>query len=105
MGKLRMLSVLSVSGAVATSWPGCGASSAQGPTSPQRKRNLRDGWKSTLLRRETFQQLRSLQKSTVDPRLDLSYLTDACVRLALDLGAEHIVRRAIADLKPVLRKS
>jgi len=69
---------------------------ASRPTSPQQRRH-RPGWAPTLLRRTTLHQLRAIQKST-DPRLDLSYLSDACVRLALELGPEAVVRRAVADL-------
>lgn len=68
-------------------------------TSPKQKR-VRPGWKPTILRQATFNKLREVQKSTVDPRLDLSYLTDACVRLALELGREQIVSRALDDLRP-----
>ncbi|WOB11140.1 hypothetical protein [Piscinibacter gummiphilus] len=69
-------------------------------TSPKPKR-VRPGWKPTILRQTTFNELRKVQKSTVDPRLDLSYLTDACVRLALEMGREQIVSRALDDLRPV----
>lgn len=73
------------------------------PTSPKPTKTMRPGWKPTLLRRSTFEKLRDLQKSTTDPSLDLSYLSDACVQLALELGADAIVRRALADLDPLAR--
>src|SRR5690348_12392421 len=68
------------------------------PTSPQPRR-FRIGWKPTILRVETLAQLRAIQKSTTDPVLDLSYLSDSCVQLALELGRDAIVRRALADLQ------
>ena len=69
------------------------------PTSPQPRRRFRTGWKPTILREETLAQLRAIQKSTTDPVLDLSYLSDSCVQLALELGRDAIVRRALADLQ------
>ncbi|MDZ5455060.1 hypothetical protein [Azohydromonas lata] len=45
--------------------------------------------------------LRKLQKSTSDPAIDLSYLSDACIRIALELGPEAVVQRALADMSPV----
>lgn len=78
------------------------AASATPPASaaspPPTRRRARPGWKPTLVRAETFARLRAIQKSTVDPVLDLSYLSEACLRLALELGPEAIVRRALADL-------
>lgn len=65
--------------------------------SPQRKRKPRPGWTATIVRSESFAALRRIQKSTTDPVIDLSYLADACVALALELGAEEIVKRAIAS--------
>ena len=77
----------------------------QPPASPQRAKPVRAGWKATLLRRETFLQLRALQKSTNDFTLDLSCLTDACVRMAREQGSEAIVQRALADLADRLPQS
>jgi len=77
-----------------------GADGERAATSPKQPRRYRPGWKATLVRIETLHLLRELQKSTSDPVLDLSYLTDACVRLALELGCEAIVSRAVADLRP-----
>jgi hypothetical protein len=57
-----------------------------------------------LVRLDTFALLRKLQKSTADPTIDLSYLSDACIRMALEQGTEAIVRRALADMSP-LRKT
>jgi hypothetical protein len=61
------------------------------------RRKPRPGWKATIVRSESFAELRRIQKSTRDPVIDLSYLADACVELALELGAERIVQRAIAS--------
>lgn len=66
---------------------------------PQPKRTTRPGWKATLVRIETFSKLRAIQKSTTDPAIDLSYLTDACLQIALELGGEAIVRRALDDIR------
>lgn len=71
---------------------------AQPPAaSPQHRRKPRAGWKATIVRAESFAALRRIQKSTTDPVIDLSYLADACVALALELGVERIVQRAIAS--------
>ena len=72
------------------------------PASPS-KRRIRPGWKAVIVRTESFTPLREIQKSTADPVLDLSYLMDACVQLALQMGADAIVQRALADLRPVVR--
>jgi hypothetical protein len=32
--------------------------------------------------------------------IDLSYLADACLRMALDIGPEAIVQRALSGLQP-----
>lgn len=66
---------------------------------PQQKRTRRPGWKATLVRTETFSKLRAIQKSTSDPAIDLSYLTDACLQMALEMGGEAIVRRALDDIR------
>lgn len=62
---------------------------------PQKARRKRPGWKPTLVRADSFKQLQAIQKSTTDPAIDLSYLTDACVQMALELGGETIVQRVI----------
>ena len=72
------------------------------PASPHRRR-VRPGWKAVIVRAETFAQVREIQKSTTDPVVDLSYLMDACVQLALQTGPEQIVQRAVADLRPARR--
>ena len=66
---------------------------------PQQKRPTRPGWKATRVRIETFSKLRAIQKSTTDPAIDLSYLTDACLQMALEMGGEAIVRRALDDIR------
>ena len=68
---------------------------------PHAKRRVRPGWKATIVRSESFARLRAIQKSTSDPAIDLSYLTDACLQIALELGAEAIVKRALDALRPV----
>ena len=65
--------------------------------SPQPKRKPRPGWKATIVRSETFAKLRAIQKSTTDPVIDLSSLANACVEMALELGADQIVKRAVAS--------
>ena len=70
------------------------------PAYPQPKRTHRPGWKATLVRSETFMKLRALQKSTTDPAIDLSYLTDACLQLALEMGGDVIVQRALDGICP-----
>lgn len=73
--------------------------SAQPPsTARSRKRRVRPGWKPTLVREGSFQRLRAIQKSACDGALDLSCLSDACIALALELGVQRIVERALADL-------
>ena len=84
--------------------PGSAAQASSEPKSPQGKKHVKPGWRPTIIRCDSFQRLREIQKSTSDPTLDLSYLSDACIQIALELGPEQIVRRAIADLKPRLRQ-
>ena len=67
---------------------------------PHAKRRVRPGWKATIVRSESFARLRAIQKSTTDPAIDLSYLTDACLQIALDIGGEAIVQRALTALRP-----
>jgi hypothetical protein len=68
--------------------------------SPSSKRRIRPGWKATIVRSESFARLRAIQKSTTDPVIDLSYLADACLQMALDVGPEAIVQRALSGLQP-----
>jgi hypothetical protein len=78
-----------------------GASSTAASAYPQPKRRLRPGWRATIVRYESFAKLRAIQKSTTDPAIDLSYLTDACLQIALELGRDAIVKRALDGLRPV----
>jgi hypothetical protein len=71
---------------------------------PKTRRRIRPGWKATIVRSDSFARLRALQKSTTDPVIDLSYLADACLQMALDIGCEAIVQRALADLRPKRNK-
>jgi len=87
--------VLSVTDAL-RSPPGEGG--VPGPASPKRRR-VRPGWKATLVRQDTFRRLRAIQKSMVEHPIDLSYLSEACLRIALDVGAEEIVKRAALDIQ------
>ena len=84
--------------ALAAADPAADASSA---ASPQQRRKPRPGWKATIVRYESFAKLRAIQKSTTDPAIDLSYLTDACLQIALELGRDAIVKRALDGLRPV----
>ena len=68
--------------------------------SPDSKRKIRPGWKATIVRSESFARLRVIQKSTTDPVIDLSYLADACLQMALDIGPDAIVQRALSGLQP-----
>lgn len=85
--------------------PAGGAERAQLPSTKRsrRARRARPGWKPTLVRKGSFQLLRAIQKSSCDHALDLSCLSDACIALALELGAHRIVERALADLRADLR--
>ena len=76
-----------------------GNTAASSSASPQPKRRVRPGWKATIVRTESFTRLRAIQKSTNDPAIDLSYLTDACLQIALDLGRDAIVSRALDGLR------
>jgi len=67
---------------------------------PDSRRKIRPGWKATIVRSESFARLRAIQKSTTDPVIDLSYLADACLQMALDVGPEAIVQRALSGLQP-----
>jgi hypothetical protein len=70
------------------------ATSADGSSAyPQKARRKRPGWKPTLVRANSFKQLQAIRKSTTDPAIDLSYLTDACVQMALEQGVDAIVQR------------
>ena len=57
------------------------------------------GWKPILVRVETYARLQKIRETTVDPRIDLHYLSDAALQVALDQGEDAIVKRAGADLK------
>lgn len=74
------------------------------PTSPKSRKTARPGWRPTIVRADTFKRLRAIQKSMVDPPLDLSYLSEACLQIALDLGPEEIMKRALASVKLHLRQ-
>lgn len=65
---------------------------------PKPKRAYRPGWQPTLVRVETFNKLRAIQKSTTDPAIDLSYLSDACLQMAMEMGGDVIVQRALAGI-------
>jgi hypothetical protein len=75
-----------------------------GPASPKRRR-VRPGWKATLVRRDTFRRLRAIQKSMIENPIDLSYLCEACLRIALDIGAEEIVKRAALEIQQGMNHS
>lgn len=79
-----------------------GVAAALASAYPHPKRRVRPGWKATIVRNESFARLRAIQKSTFDPAIDLSYLTDACLQIALDVGREAIVKRALDNLRPAL---
>lgn len=79
--------------------PHIGASS--GSAYPKRDRKPRPGWRPTLIRSETFARIRAIQKSTRDPAIDLSYLTDACLQIALEGGGSQIVQRALDSMRPM----
>ncbi|MBC7957565.1 MAG: hypothetical protein H7Y33_17060 [Cytophagales bacterium] len=66
----------------------------------ERERTTLPGWKAILVREETFRRLQSIQRSTIDPHLDLRYLGDAAVLLALDTEEDRsIVRRACDEMR------
>lgn len=69
-------------------------------TSPKFRKAVRPGWRPTIVRAETLKLLRAIQKSMVDPPVDLSYLSEACLQIALELGPEEIMKRALSDVKP-----
>ncbi len=74
------------------------------PKSPampvERDRTPLPGWKAILVREETFRRLQGLQRACVDPYLDLRYLGDAAVLLALEGEQDRaIVRRACEELQ------
>jgi len=65
-----------------------------------RDRGRLPGWKAVLIREETFRRLQLLQRATVEPYLDLRYLGDAAVLLALDVEEDKsIVRRACDEMR------
>lgn len=70
------------------------------PASTQERKTRLPGWRAILVRDETFLRLQRIQASTIDPHLDLRYLGDASVLLALDEGSPaHIVKRAVEEMK------
>lgn len=84
--------------------PGAAHSAIDGPASLQRlgrKARPRAGWRSTIVRQTTFQRLQAIQTSTRDPAIDLSFLSDACIQLALELGRDRIVKRALESMSPL----
>jgi hypothetical protein len=69
-------------------------------TSHERDRAPLPGWKAILVREETFRRLQGIQRSTIDPHLDLRYLGDAAVLMALDAEEDRsIVRRACDEMR------
>lgn len=76
-----------------------GEPASLGPAAPSpSKRRIRAGWKAGIFRIGSFRRLQEIQKSTRDPVIDLSYLLDACLQIALEAGPDTIVRRALQDL-------
>gem|GEM_PF-2303330 len=74
-----------------------GAGLANLPKSPKKGMNKRDpDFKPTLIRKENMAALRKLQKSTPKPHLDLKYICDACVQIALEVASDEVVQRAYA---------
>jgi hypothetical protein len=57
------------------------------------------GWRAILVRQETFERLRSIQTSMIDPPFDLRYVGDAAVQMALDRGEGEIVQRTREEVK------
>ena len=68
------------------------------PASESGRKRL-PGWKAILVREETFERLRSIQTSMIDPPFDLRYIGDAAVQLALDRGEGEIMQRTRAEVK------
>lgn len=65
-----------------------------------KKRTQLPGWKAILVREDTFKKLQNIQRGTIDPFLDLRYIGDAAVSIALDAnGDDAVVMRARTDLK------
>ena len=71
------------------------------PASPASEtgRKRLPGWKAILVREETFERLRSIQTSMIDPCFDLRYVGDAAVQMALDRGEGEIMQRTRAEVK------
>jgi hypothetical protein len=57
------------------------------------------GWRAILVRQETFERLRSIQTSMIDPPFDLRYVGDAAVQMALERGEGEIVQRTREEVK------
>lgn len=68
------------------------------PASESGRKRL-PGWKAILVREETFERLRSIQTSMIDPPFDLRYVGDAAVQMALDRGEGEIMQRTRAEVK------
>ena len=68
------------------------------PASESARKRL-PGWKAILVREETFERLRSIQTSMIDPPFDLRYVGDAAVQLVLDRGEGEIMQRTRAEVK------
>jgi hypothetical protein len=60
---------------------------------PAKPRSHFPGWRPLLVRNDSFEKLQEIQRLTTDPAIDLCYLADACVQLALEAGNEAIVQR------------
>jgi hypothetical protein len=68
-----------------------------------RTRGRLPGWKALLVRDETFRRLQLIQQASVDPYLDLRYLGDAALLLALEeQETRSIVRRACDEIRRFL---
>lgn len=74
-----------------------GAGAAAEPLPKQRRsdKDWRDpGFVPTLVRKETMRKLRKLQKNTPSPHLNLKWLSEACILIALENGSDEVVNRA-----------
>lgn len=58
------------------------------------------GWKAILVREDTFERLKLIQRENTDPYLDLRYIGDAAVKMAVhhNSGAA-VMAQAISDLQ------
>ncbi len=67
------------------------------PKSPKKGLNKRDpNFTPILVRKENMAALRKLQKSTPKPHLNLKYICDACVQIALEVASDEVIQRAYA---------